>query len=326
MLNFFNRHHPSALFSGLLLLLISVLFSYSFGNFSWLTLDESILPIGGRLLSRIPVVVGYPLSYVLLIGGCIFARLLVIRYVSGLSQSYLIVFFVPLLVGGLGLGGHNLLPVLVALLFLELALAMLLNTTQSPYVLSRVFLISVLTGFASLFYLPTLLFAFAPILILLNRNYMGVRGVLLILLGVSLTGVFIYFLCWLFGGDVLEYYPVTRILTFTPTDVSSWVQQNPVRPLYILFVFLLWLLMLPRLHNPHKIHKMSYLLVRNLFISDFLLSLLSLLVVRDPFYILPFIFFFLCCMICYTFLYVRGTRSNIVFFLVLTSGVLLHLF
>ena len=139
-MRFFNRTHPSAVIGGFLLLAIAILSSYYFGDHSWLILEEELLPIGGRLLSKIPFPVGFPLSYALLILGSVLARLLLIRYVSGISHSYLMVVLLPLLLGGLGMGAHNLLPPLVALFFLIFALAMILQSAQVVHVLSRVFL------------------------------------------------------------------------------------------------------------------------------------------------------------------------------------------
>lgn len=324
MLRFFNRTHPSALIGGFILLTVAILASYHFGDHSWLLLEEELLPIGGRLLSKIPFSVGFPLSYALLILGSVLARLLLIRYVSGISHSYLMVVLLPLLLGGLGMGAHNLLPPLVALLFLIFALAMILQSAQVVHVLSRVFLISVLIGFSSLFYLPALFFACAPVLILLNRGVMSLRGILLIVAGVSLTGATAFFVCWLTEGDILQYYPVVLVLGIRPSDMMHWVICNPARPLYVLWVFLLWLPMLFRMHTPLKVHRTSYLLVYNILIWDFLIALFALFFVRDPFYMLPITFAFLGAMICYTLTYSTGRFANLLFFLILSSAFTLH--
>lgn len=324
MLRFFNRTHPSAVIGGFLLLAIAILASYYFGDHSWLILEEELLPIGGRLLSKIPFPVGFPLSYALLILGSVLARLLLIRYVSGISHSYLMVVLLPLLLGGLGMGAHNLLPPLVALFFLIFALAMILQSAQVVHVLSRVFLISVLIGFSSLFYLPALFFACAPVLILLNRGVMSLRGILLIVAGVSLTGATAFFVCWLTEGDILQYYPVVLVLGIRPSDMMHWVICNPARPLYVLWVFLLWLPMLFRMHTPLKVHRTSYLLVYNILIWDFLIALFALFFVRDPFYMLPITFAFLGAMICYTLTYSTGRFANFLFFLILSSAFTLH--
>ncbi len=324
MLRFFNRTHPSAVIGGFLLLAIAILASYYFGDHSWLILEEELLPIGGRLLSKIPFPVGFPLSYALLILGSVLARLLLIRYVSGISHSYLMVVLLPLLLGGLGMGAHNLLPPLVALFFLIFALAMILQSAQVVHVLSRVFLISVLIGFSSLFYLPALFFACAPVLILLNRGVMSLRGILLIVAGVSLTGATAFFVCWLTEGDILQYYPVVLVLGIRPSDMMHWVICNPARPLYVLWVFLLWLPMLFRMHTPLKVHRTSYLLVYNILIWDFLIALFALFFVRDPFYMLPITFAFLGAMICYTLTYSTGRFANLLFFLILSSAFTLH--
>lgn len=324
MLRFFNRTHPSAVIGGFLLLAIAILSSYYFGDHSWLILEEELLPIGGRLLSKIPFPVGFPLSYALLILGSVLARLLLIRYVSGISHSYLMVVLLPLLLGGLGMGAHNLLPPLVALFFLIFALAMILQSAQVVHVLSRVFLISVLIGFSSLFYLPALFFACAPVLILLNRGVMSLRGILLIVAGVSLTGATAFFVCWLTEGDILQYYPVVLVLGIRPSDMMHWVICNPARPLYVLWVFLLWLPMLFRMHTPLKVHRTSYLLVYNILIWDFLIALFALFFVRDPFYMLPITFAFLGAMICYTLTYSTGRFANLLFFLILSSAFTLH--
>ena len=323
-MRFFNRTHPSALIGGFILLTVAILASYHFGDHSWLLLEEELLPIGGRLLSKIPFSVGFPLSYALLILGSVLARLLLIRYVSGISHSYLMVVLLPLLLGGLGMGAHNLLPPLVALLFLIFALAMILQSAQVVHVLSRVFLISVLIGFSSLFYLPALFFACAPVLILLNRGVMSLRGILLIVAGVSLTGATAFFVCWLTEGDILQYYPVVLVLGIRPSDMMHWVICNPARPLYVLWVFLLWLPMLFRMHTPLKVHRTSYLLVYNILIWDFLIALFALFFVRDPFYMLPITFAFLGAMICYTLTYSTGRFANLLFFLILSSAFTLH--
>ncbi len=324
MLRFFNRTHPSALIGGFILLAIAILASYHFGDHSWLLLEEELLPIGGRLLSKIPFSVGFPLSYALLILGSVLARLLLIRYVSGISHSYLLVVLLPLLLGGLGMGAHNLLPPLVALLFLVFALAMILQSAQAVHVLSRVFLISVLIGFSSLFYLPALFFACAPVLILLNRGVMSLRGILLIVAGIFLTGATVFFVCWLTEADILQYYPVALVLGIRPGDMMHWVICNPARPLYVLWVFLLWLPMILRMRSPHKVHRTSYLLVYNIFIWDFLIALFALFFVRDPFYMLPITFAFLGAMICYTLTYSTGRLANLLFFLILSSAFTLH--
>ena len=276
------------------------------------------------MLSKIPFPVGFPLSYALLILGSVLARLLLIRYVSGISHSYLMVVLLPLLLGGLGMGAHNLLPPLVALFFLIFALAMILQSAQVVHVLSRVFLISVLIGFSSLFYLPALFFACAPVLILLNRGVMSLRGILLIVAGVSLTGATAFFVCWLTEGDILQYYPVVLVLGIRPSDMMHWVICNPARPLYVLWVFLLWLPMLFRMHTPLKVHRTSYLLVYNILIWDFLIALFALFFVRDPFYMLPITFAFLGAMICYTLTYSTGRFANLLFFLILSSAFTLH--
>ncbi len=324
MLRFFNRTTPSSLIVGLVILSVAILVSYHFGSHAWLALEEDTLPIGGRLLTRIPFTVGYPLSYVLLILGSILARLLLIRYVSGITHSYLPVFLLPLLLGALGMGAHNLLPPLFGLLFLLFALGMLLQSAQTAHVHSRIFVISVLIGLSSLFYLPTLFFSFIPILILLNRSAMSLRGILLIIAGIALTGVSIFFICWLTEADIINYYPVILILGIRPGDMLHWVLGNPTRPLYMLVIFLLWLPLILRMPTPHKVHRTSYLLIYNILIWNFLVALFSLFFVRDPFYILPFSLAFLGAMICYTLAYSTGKLSNLLFFLLYTSAFTLH--
>lgn len=312
------------LIGGFTILAVAILAAYHLGDHSWLPLEEELLPIGGRLLTKIPFSFGFPLSYALLILGSVFARLLLTRYISGISHSYLLVVLLPLLIGALGMGAHNLLPSQVALLCLIFALAMLLHSAQAVHILSRVFLVSVLIGFSSLFYLPTLFFSCTPILVLLNRNAMSLRGILLIVTGIALSGATVFFICWLTEADVMQYYPVALVLGIRPGDIMRWLVINPARPLYMLFIFLLWLPLVFRMHPPQKVHRTSYFLIHNILIWDFLLALFALLFVRDPFYMLPFPLAFLGAMICYTLSYSSGKLSNFLFFLIFTSAFVLH--
>ena len=324
LLRFFNSSHVSALTVGLIILSLSFVVSYHFGSFAWLPLDAAVLPIGGRLLSQIPVWVGYPLSYGLLFIGSTLVRQLLLRYISGITHSHLIVFLLPLLVGGLGLGAHNLLPPLVALLLLALALAMILSTLHAVQVLSRIFIISVLIGISSFFYLPALFFSFAPLFVLLNRNVMGLRGILLIIVGVALPASFLLFICWLLGTEPYPYYPLPSLWDLSPSTLLAGSRWNPIRPLYMIGIFLLWIPTLWHVRNPHKVHRTNYFLVRNILFWDFIIAFLSIFLVRDPFYMLPITFSLFSIIVCYTFPYTSGWLSNILFTLILCSGIALH--
>lgn len=325
MLAFFNRVRLSSLVVGLFLLAVSFVGVYLVGEHAWLPLDEEILPIGGRLLCQIPWTVGLPLSYLLLILGSGVARLLMIRYVSGITRTYLPIFFVPLLLGGLGLGEHNLLPPLVSLIFLEFAFALILQTSFSPNLYSRVFVVSVLVGAASLFYLPALFFAYSPVLVLLNRNAFRLRGISLIVLGTVFVPSLLFFVSWLIARPIGDFYPISYLLTLSPRTMWHWTSLNPVRSIYMLLVLLCWGLCLWWVNYPHKVHKTTYLLVRNLLVWGFVVGFVAIFVVRDPFYILPYPFAFLAMMFAYLLGYSVGRRATLLFMFVFFAASAMHL-
>lgn len=301
------------------------MFTYNLGKHTWLPLSDNLLPIGGQLLSRISFTVGFPLSYLVILLGCILVRTCLVRYISGISHSYILILLLPLILGTLGLGTYNFLPPLVALLFLVLALVLLIHSAQTPHILSRVFLISVLIGASSLFYLPAFFFFFVPILFLLHRYALSIRGVLLIVAGVALTGATVFFICWLIAVDAMRYYPITAAVGILPlSDLLLLVRFRSVNLFYFLFLFLLWLPLFYRMHAPNNVHRTSYLLISNIFISIFLVSLLALFFVREPYYMLPFLFSSLGAMLSYTLAYSSGKLANFFFFLVLASSFVLY--
>lgn len=318
MLAFFNRLRPSSLLVGLGVLLVAFGASYFAGTRTWLPLDESVLPIGGRYLSALSWEVGFPLSVAILLLGSALARQLLLRYISGLTRSYLPVFLIPLLLGGLGLGGHNLLPPLVAIFLLELAFALVLQTAFSAKLYSGVFMVSVLVGTASLFYLPALFFVYTPILLLLHRSEFRLHGIVVMLLGTALVPVWIFFISWLVDEPLDNIYPLSLLLTLQPSDMWTWTSANPLRPIYIFVVFLLWLLSLLWVNYPHKVHRATYLLVRNILFWSFVISCVALFLVRDPFYMLPFVVAFLAMMFSYILAYSSGRKPTLLFVVLLS--------
>ncbi len=317
MLAFFNRIRPSALLVALGVLFAAFGVSYFFGSRAWLPLDAAVLPIGGRYLSAIPWDVGFPLSVLLLLLGSALARQLILRYISGLTRSYLPVFLIPLLLGGLGLGGHNLLPPLVAIFLLELAFALVLQTALSPKLYSGVFRVSVLVGVASLFYLPALFFIYTPLLLLLNRSALRLRGIVVMLSGTALVPLFTFFISWLVNEPLDNLYPISLLLSLQLGDMWTWTSLNPLRPIYIFTLFLLWLLSLLWVNYPHKVHRATYFLVRNILFLSFVISCVVLFLVRDPFYMLPFLVAFLAMMLSYILAYSSGRKPTFLFVVVL---------